>query len=153
MIDFKLLNKIMDGIESGTLKHVQDDFHCGTSHCFAGWVEIFDLRTYGYSETFNCDGDWFDGDTFVSSSPLTRNTWDYACQRLGLTYSESTLLFANNSPLILQRAVVDLLNRGLRIDADCEVEIDGFFVGGDFCLFSEGVMDVLEKNARENQCL
>lgn len=33
---------ILEGCRDGKLKHKQEDFHCGTRHCIAGWKTLLD---------------------------------------------------------------------------------------------------------------
>lgn len=111
-INLSLLNYVMDGIKSGDLKHIQDDYHCGTAHCFAGWVEVLDLQEKGYSTSFI--GSLWNGCS--SNSPIIcDSTWKYAKGRLGLNENEATVLFHSDSSLELQVELVRLLNQGRRL--------------------------------------
>lgn len=42
---------ILDRIEDGTFKHDQENWHCGTAHCFFGWKQMLDLQKV---EGFKC---------------------------------------------------------------------------------------------------
>lgn len=89
-----LAYQTLDHIKAHPEEWNQGVWHCGTSHCFAGLVEVFTT-----------------GEDVSSES-----TWDVAEQALGLTTAEAVLLFdAYNTLADLEETVDSLF--GPRQDA------------------------------------
>lgn len=59
---FQLLRTILIEIRDGKREHDQSTFHCGSSHCIAGWLEVEALKRVGWSSTFDENGNWVDSD-------------------------------------------------------------------------------------------
>lgn len=118
--DTELINTILRGIATGELDHNQSEYHCGTAHCIAGWVEVIKAKELGYSYT------WFKeveqpcftkGDEeLYEISPLMETTWQFAQRVLGLTPQEAAILFNVMSSFNQMCALLKILNSGRRID-------------------------------------
>ena len=116
---------ILEGIQSGQLKHEQRAYHsdCGTAHCVAGWKQILDYEKLGGKLD---DLDWVEYEDFeytdCISNKLTEtlqteaNPENYAREKWNLSYPESYLLFNVDATLPEQFALLELLERGERIE-------------------------------------
>lgn len=117
------LREILEGCQSGKLQHYQQNFHCGTKHCIAGWWFLFD-----YAKLKNDDSVFTAHLSSVDAGELVRDiseefyTLDYIVKTKGLTTLEASLLFEAHSAFDLQFAVLEALEAGQRL------EDDAFFV-------------------------
>jgi hypothetical protein len=110
---------ILEGCRDGRLKHKQDNYHCGTKHCVAGWKEIMDfvsetngnnLNVTARSKRFN---DW-QRRAYESLNLADADTWNYAERAWGLTDNESFLLFDMDATLDDQFSLLERLEAGER---------------------------------------
>lgn len=143
-----LLNRIMDGIKSGTLKHIQDAYHCGTAHCFAGWVEVFKLLEIGKYNSI--DTEWTSADDDI----LSGNTWDFAKKELGLYDAEACVLFSSYSTKELQQACVNYINQGVRITRCPDITIvdDKMIINGTNFTQLEGLKWLISHCSKNKHC-
>lgn len=121
-INKHLLSKIVKGIRTGEYPYTQESFHQGDKHCFAGWVEVLDLRDLGYSDKYDENGIWANSGSY--NSPLTGeiyDIYDYAIWRLNINPSEATLLFTSSLPITFVFAVADRLINGYRFYKDVQI--------------------------------
>lgn len=96
MPNIELLQLTLKTIKENPQHWNQENWHCGTSHCFAGFVELISnnipietdeddlIKKHDLGETFE---DLFDEKQFYW------NTESYARQRLGITAHDADVLF------------------------------------------------------------
>jgi hypothetical protein len=127
------MRDIISKIESNVYHHAQESWHCGTSHCFAGFKEV---RDYAKHSTGNaalrkkliCDTDIRRyGDNMnawrneqCGSSALISTTYDYAKWAWGLTVFEADALFDGSRSLYQIKQMVENFENGLRKVRHCE---------------------------------
>lgn len=118
-VNVELLQKTLDAIKANPQHWEQSVWHCGTSHCFAGFAELIDrglpidthediLRD---EPEFFCpyDSDW--------------NTSSHATELLGLEDDDATELFWScNSLSRLESLVAQLIEHGTLQEDDDEEE-------------------------------
>lgn len=144
----KEMRFVMDGILSGKLNHDQSSWHeglfwnsdktecgyfggefCGSSHCFAGWVEFFAVKSKkqhkGFTKIAPTDIPEFISkySSYSDISTLSCEYWDdkywdagkFTEDRLGLTFYEGTVLFdANNTKKDLNK-IIKRFEKGQRM--------------------------------------
>lgn len=138
--------RIFEGLCSGSLKHIQPMFHCGTAHCFAGWKEVLDaLNAFSLlfltkSEGYPAFEKWgalewenhldtyapeiFSDCLFNEDVEIHKfnRPWHYAKRKWGLTKLESNTLFHHYATLEHQGIVLGLLARGYRLSSGEQIE-------------------------------
>ncbi len=63
------IQQIIDDIKSGKKEHDQSRYHCGTTHCIAGWLFVNALERAGMSTAFTYTGEWIDSNGEVHDNP------------------------------------------------------------------------------------
>ena len=123
----RILQDITEGIKNGELAHIQEAYHCGTSHCLAGWIELHALKQLGLSTTFNRAGYWIKAGVCKQASPIIeaycqeRNilefeaVYAFARDYIGLNSVEAELLFIEDAIFSYQAELVNLLAEGYRV--------------------------------------
>lgn len=46
-VNWDLFGRVVEAIEARPGQHNQGSYHCGTSHCFAGWAELLSMQEKG----------------------------------------------------------------------------------------------------------
>ncbi len=106
---------ILEGCQSGYLRHTQAMFHCGTSHCIAGWKEMLDAGKLTGLALPDLRGKKLD--EIPLRGDLTGGlTLNYTAKQWRLTPLESDLLFFAHAQFPEQFTVLEVLEAGLRID-------------------------------------
>lgn len=116
---------ILEGCRDGKLKHDQLEFHCGTSHCIAGWCEVIDYanarnlktpyRITGSSEAFT---HWHDDAlAALKQRPDASETaaYGYAQHKWGLGCREAEALFNACATFPEQFTLLEKLEAGERV--------------------------------------
>lgn len=143
--------EVLEGIFSGKLAHSQIAYHCGTSHCVAGWIEVeflqrelgikFDQDLYDSNEGYEVYQSYF-----TKAGILDYSTWDRA-ERIGnLTPTEATLLFACSSTLDFQKQIYEYLKQGNRITNDPMAETPYVVDGLEYAIKDQKFIDFLKQN-------
>lgn len=114
MLNLELLNRVHEGILNGELKHDQNEYFCGTSACYAGWIcrlvaEAKDPDLF--NETLN---ESYSAMPAVDAVLGEVDYWDYAADAIGLTEEESVLIFHQKADVETQSKVIRMLNEGVR---------------------------------------
>lgn len=111
----KEIRLILEGCQSGYLNHVQTMFHCGTSHCIAGWKEVLDIGKLTGLTLPSLRGKKLD--EIPLQSDLTGGlTQNYTTKQWRLTPLEADLLFFAHARFPEQFTVLEVLEAGLRIE-------------------------------------
>lgn len=116
------LEEVLDGIWSGELEYEQDVCFYGTACCVAGWLAVLNTelgkvippeeRAYLHSSS----------ERFATASPddirAMMYPWAWSQEFLGITASESALLFDVLTSRKLQELTLKALKEGRRLDDD-----------------------------------
>lgn len=119
------LERVLQGIWSGELKHDQSSYFCGSACCVAGWLAVIygtakapefippkSRRSVWYGET---RPDAITSDEICAWRAI-RFPFRYAKELVGLTCTEANLMFSGKSTKTLQNLVLQALKSGRRID-------------------------------------
>jgi hypothetical protein len=114
------IREILEGCKSGELNHNQQNFHCGTKHCIAGWKEVFDFAKYKKDPAIKIADEGLLRD--LGLSEFTSNEedcgdfyWGYAESAWDITSAEADILFSPSSDFDLQFALLERLESGERV--------------------------------------
>jgi hypothetical protein len=94
----EIINEIAQYIldfKTGAKEHKQDEWHCGTAHCLAGWKHFDDARKVLEEIDYNESG-W--GIVGYPNKGIN-NTEDYAANVWGLDPGEADVLFDGDNTL------------------------------------------------------
>lgn len=121
---------ILESAERGEIEYIQAQYHCGTKHCLAGWIEVKALEDAGYKPEFDKKGDYIGKDGIVVEpkpaeskifSPVVERyrmlyqpTYDFACDWLNINVDEANLLFPEAASFEMQKELVRLFGLGYR---------------------------------------
>lgn len=105
------IRQILEDCQSGKLKHDQSEFHCGTSHCVAGWKELLDYNSKNCAEERTATLDFRKWIRRFSDF----SAWGYAQDRWELTDKEADTLFSDCATFPEQFALLEKLEAGERV--------------------------------------
>lgn len=115
----KEMRYIMDGILSGRMEHKQNEWHCGTAHCFAGWGELLGKKAdcqrksiFGVALNVPKGIDPFR--VTLEICGLNQDPQEYCMERWGITYSEASMLFAAENTKATLNAMIKRFEKGFR---------------------------------------
>tara|TARA_R110002126_G_scaffold155255_2_gene302292 strand:- start:3070 stop:3441 length:372 start_codon:yes stop_codon:yes gene_type:complete len=118
-VNVELLQKTLDTIKANPQHWKQERWHCGTSHCFAGFAELIN-RGLPIDTHEDVLRDEFD---FFSYYHSDWNTSMHATELLGLDDEDAAWLFAGyNSLEDLEEMVAELIKSGTLQSKDSEDE-------------------------------
>lgn len=115
---------ILEGCRDGRLDHKQSNYHCGTSHCIAGWKIVMDyikktkddaIVTADFSSADFSYNDFY-GNVLGEEIKADEDEWVYARKQWRLTESEAVILFRAHATFPEQFALLEKLERGLRVE-------------------------------------
>lgn len=94
-IKWDLFERTLAAIKANPEHWNQKTWHCGTSHCFAGFAHIIDLMDRG---KISCPinevkGDWSSDPTKLKWTLLGEDSDSFATIKLGLFFGQSSWLF------------------------------------------------------------
>ena len=99
-VNIELLQKTLDTIKANPKHWDQRHWHCGSSHCFAGFAELL-VRDLPINQPVNSE-------VFLSGE-----TEQFATQQLGLNVDDADILFAYDNTLAdLELFVKELCSHG-----------------------------------------
>jgi hypothetical protein len=108
----ELLLKTLQTIKDNPQHWNQAVWHCDTSHCFAGFAQLLDLKLpldyVDEDEDVDPDGDPYDSGLYFKGT----DTGEYAQEALGLRDYEAKDLFASSNTLAdLEEIVNELITK------------------------------------------
>lgn len=107
-INWTLFERTLAAIKANPEHWDQGDWHCGTSHCFAGFAQVLSLQDAGDLPT---ELDDCDEESVYEASGCAMNTLDIAKELLSVSEDQSDWLFSQNRSieefeLCLQRKAI-----------------------------------------------
>ena len=124
-VNVGLLQKTLETIKANPTHWNQKNWHCNSSHCFAGFTELlyFGLPIYSNVETLRKDERIYD--PIALHEDFSWGTRNNATNALGLTVEDATLLFAGGNTLAdIESMVVHLVKFENLINWDYEANDD-----------------------------
>lgn len=113
------IRDILEGCRDGRLKHDQENYHCGTSHCIAGWKATIDYAKAKKLDAETLDiPEWGDRalDRFMKALVDCTDEGYYARKQWELTDTEAYQLFDACTTFPEQFALLAKLEAGQRVD-------------------------------------
>jgi hypothetical protein len=116
------IREILEGCRDGKLKHDQTSYHCGTSHCIAGWKAVRDFAKAKNDQSllecnFEAKDEYLDElESFLEEIAATNDEWLYAKKQWQLTANESIVFFDYKKTYREQFALLETLERGERVE-------------------------------------
>ena len=105
-VNVELLQKTLDTIKANPQHWNQKFWHCGTSHCFAGFAELI-------ANNLPIEMSFEQLQTLKLNGKLERSTGSCAEKLLGISYDDSdTLFYGHNTLEMLERMVAHLIEHG-----------------------------------------
>lgn len=127
------MRQILANIDHGNYDYDQTKWHCGTSHCVAGWKEWRDytkahavgrvareklLKDSVYNHTISLRRWRYEqfpqGEFGPDQKTLVPTVYKYAARAWGMTKYEASDMFDGEADLALMRQITDLFMKGLR---------------------------------------
>lgn len=131
---------ILEKIESGEFRHTQETYHCGSSHCIAGWHAVIVAETLGVKHSERNGSfthpsvkyDEYDQDNeyddlfFADECPQEVKDfflrledsceWGIAAEDWQLTTDEQNLMFNSDADFATQKRLLEYLELGERVN-------------------------------------
>jgi hypothetical protein len=109
----ELLQRTLDTIKQNPSQWDQQLYHCGTSHCFAGFAHLLHkglpLSYIEPNPNLDSDGDHIPQEPWTTPCIQGDYTKDYAQKALGLSNNEAYNLFNASNTLKQLEIMVDVL--------------------------------------------
>jgi hypothetical protein len=115
------IREILEGCQTGKLRHDQRNYHCGTSHCIAGFKQVLDMSKEFGNEVFDLDFGLpmrRSGLTPLAKQMLSTDVGAYAQDAWGLSDIEAVILFHSHATFGFQFALLEWLESGKRVSED-----------------------------------
>ena len=108
----KLMNSIIEKIESGELAHKQDTWYCGTAHCFIGWMVVINRSRKHKDRKLITKGCAYENfyDMVGNETGITV----FVNNEFGLSHEEINIIARTTNSLEKIKTVVAKLNEGQR---------------------------------------